>query len=145
MALKEFTDLSNQILSDSALTEQQKEEKIIQLADLTRFIECYNSSIKTSEYELRGKVNIIVDEGRDKGILFCDINSLHNTVSYTQLVAEAKRNHGGVKELWLVFVRERETEDTSPALEFIQQENIGYIFDKLFLFDFFKKQVLSLN
>ncbi|WP_454060485.1 hypothetical protein [Elizabethkingia ursingii] len=145
MALKEFTDLSNQILSDSALTEQQKEEKIIQLADLTRFIECYNSSITTSEYELRGKVNIIVDEGRDKGILFCDINSLHNTVSYTQLVAEAKRNHGGVKELWLVFVRERETEDTSPALEFIQQENIGYIFDKLFLFDFFKKQVLSLN
>ena len=137
--------MSNQILSDSALTEQQKEEKIIQLADLTRFIECYNSSIKASKYQLKGKINIIVDEGRDKGILFCDINSLHNTVSYTQLVAEAKRNHGGVKELWLVFVRERETEDTSPALEFIQQENIGYIFDKLFLFDFFKKQVLSLN
>ncbi|MCT4123932.1 hypothetical protein [Elizabethkingia anophelis] len=145
MDLKEFTDLSNLILNDSTLTEQQKEEKIVQLADLSRFIGCFSSSIKASEYGLKGKVNVIVDEGGGKGIFFCDINSLHNTVSYKQLTSEAKRDHGWVKELWFVFVREKDTDDASSALDFIRQKNIDSLFDKFFLFDFLKKQVHSLN
>ena len=145
MDLKEFTDLSNLILNDSTLTEQQKEEKIVQLADLSRFIGCFSSSIKASEYGLKGKVNVIVDEGGDKGIFFCDINSLHNTVSYKQLTSEAKRDHGGVKELWFVFVREKDTDDASSALDFIRQKNIDSLFDKFFLFEKIKKQVHSLN
>lgn len=145
MDLKEFINLSNLILNDSTLTEQQKEEKIIQLADLSRFIECYSSSIKTSECKFRGKINVIVDEGKEKGILFCDLNNLHTTITYKQLVSEAKKNHGEVKELWLVFVRERETIDAGAALELILHKNISYFFDKLFLFDFFGEKIHSLN
>lgn len=145
MDLKEFNNLSNQILNDDSLTEQQKEEKIIQFVDLIRFIKCYNSSINTSECKFRGKINVIVDGGKEKGILFCDLNSLHSTITYKQLVSEAKKNHGRAKELWLVFVRERETIDAGQALEFIQQENMSYFFDKLFLFDFFREKIYSLN
>jgi hypothetical protein len=35
---------------------------------------------------------------------------------------------------------ERETIDARQALEFIQQENMNYFFDKFFLFDFFREK-----
>ena len=103
MDLKEFNNLSNQILSDDSLTEQQKEEKIIQFVDLIRFIKCYNSSINTSECKFRGKINVCRRRKRER-YSFCDLNNLHSRITYKQLVSELKRIMEELKNYGFVFV-----------------------------------------
>ncbi|WP_407481693.1 hypothetical protein [Elizabethkingia meningoseptica] len=145
MDIKEFTNLTEMVIRDRSLTEQQKEEMLIQMADLHRFIKSYNASISLTDFQFQGKVNVITDEGKKKGILFYDLKGLQDDNSYRQLISEAKKNHGRLKELWLVFVRERNSVKPDSAKRFIHEQNIGYFFDRLFLFDFLQSEVHSLN
>ncbi|MCL1674539.1 hypothetical protein [Elizabethkingia meningoseptica] len=145
MDIKEFASLTEVITRDASLTEQQKEEKLVQMADLHRFIKSYNSAINLAECQFQGKINVITEEGKKKGILFYDLKGLQNDKSYRQLIAEAKRNHGRLKELWLVFVRERDSIQPDSAERFIREQNIAYFFDRLFLFDFLQSEIHLLN
>lgn len=147
MDLEKFQNLAEQVIANPCLTLGQQEDKIIQLVDLARFIECYKSSIDIVDY-MHHEINVVDDNGIKKGIFFYDFKkpstgsrdaSLHN-----QFALEAFREYTRVNELWFVFVA-RFTTDLRPFIDCIAKNKIDVFYDRIFLFDFFQPAVHELK
>ncbi|MFN1215934.1 hypothetical protein ACKW6Q_03000 [Chryseobacterium kwangjuense] len=122
------------------MTESQQEEKVIQLIDLHHFVECYGSSIKILSY-IHHPINIIIENGVKKGILFYDLK--HSALFDWNAFEEFKR-HNHLKEVWFVFVEEDPVSDTVRHTDFIIENSIEIFYDKIFLFNFFQSIIQPL-
>jgi hypothetical protein len=134
--LQEFI---TQIMDSPNLSGYQQEEKMIQVFDLCHFIDVYKPSLKIIDY--KHKINIVDDDGVQKGIYFCDLlynakysfdGSFYIPSNVSNLVEQLK-----IKELWFVVVEESfYTIDLTISKKFVKSNNTESLFDKIFYFNF---------
>lgn len=143
--LQEFT---SQIMDDTLIAGSQREQKMIQVFDLCRFIEAYNNPIKIIDYTY--KINVVEEEGIRKGIYFCDL--VYNTKyvfdkwPYKPNNLKRMRSNLKVKELWFVSVVEKLAADNlSDSREFVEKHHVGNIYDKIFHFNFSQSSIKILK
>lgn len=148
MSVKQFQILAEQIIESPLVAENQQEEKLIQLADLCRFIECYKPSILIKEV-WKHKINVIEDEGVRKGVVFFDSKALSTQsfdLSLLNLYAlEAYKAQTNVADLWIVFIEDGLRGKDDQFANFIEKRSIGSFYDKIFCFDFFQCKIQSLK
>lgn len=148
MNVKQFQILAEQIIDSPLVEENQQEEKLIQLADLCRFIECHKPSILIKEV-WKHKINVIEDDGIRKGVVFFDSKSLSNQsfdLSLLNLYAlAAYKAQTNVTELWMVFIEDGLRGEEDQFTNFIEKRSIGSFYDKIFCFDFFQPKVQALK
>jgi hypothetical protein len=130
---------TTQIMDNPHLSGEQQEEKMIQISDLCHFINVYKQSLIIIDYT--DKINIVNDDGVQKGIYFCDM--LYNTkLSFDSrffIPSNIKNlmNQLKIKKLWFVIVEESfYTNDLTISKEFIKSNNAENLFDKIFHFNF---------
>lgn len=143
--LQEFTA---RILDDPLLSGGQQEEKMIQVLDLCYFIDTYEQSLKIVDYA--HKINIVEEDGIRKGIYFCDL--LYNTRYsfdawlYQQNNLRDIRRQLQTKELWFVIVEENlSAGDLIASNEFIKQNNVNALYDRIFYFNFSQSTIKNLK
>lgn len=134
--LQEFTI---QIMDDPFLSRDQQEDKWIQVSDLCHFIDIYKQYLEIIDY--KHKINIVDDDGVQKGIYFCDLsyNAKYSFDGSFFIPSNAKdiTNWLKIKELWFVIVEESfYTIDLTISKEFIKSNNTENLFDKIFYFNF---------
>jgi len=143
--LQEFTA---QILDDPLLSGSQQEEKMIQVLDLCHFIDIYKQSLIIVDYA--HKINIVEEDGVRKGVYFCDL--LYNTRYcfdswyYKQDNLKEIRSQLKTKELWFVIVEENlSAGDLKASKEFVQKNNVGGLYDRIFYFNFSQSTIKSIK
>ncbi|GAA4158995.1 hypothetical protein GCM10022217_21030 [Chryseobacterium ginsenosidimutans] len=142
MNLKNFKELTEQInLECFYLTTSQQEEKVIQLIDLHHFIDCHNHSIEVINY-LHHSINIIKDNGIKKGILFYD---LRQSLPVNLPDSAVFKEHHHLEELWFVFVEENYISDFIRHTDFVFENDIELLYDKIFIFHFFQSVIYNLK
>ncbi|MBO6183538.1 MAG: hypothetical protein J6O88_02460 [Chryseobacterium sp.] len=138
MELNVFQKLTEQITQECYfMTDSQQEEKVIQLIDLHHFIESYNQSLKVIDY-IHHPINIIDDNGVQKGILFYDMKHSHALDIYE---SELFKSHHQIQELWFVFVEEENVSQVEKYMDFIQLNAIDTFYDRIFMFNFFQSTI----
>ncbi|MBD3906165.1 hypothetical protein NAL32_10410 [Chryseobacterium sp. Ch-15] len=138
MELNVFQKLTEQITQECYfMTDSQQEEKVIQLIDLHHFIESYNQSLKVIDY-IHHPINIIDDNGVQKGILFYDMKHSHALDIYE---SELFKSHHQIQELWFVFVEEENVSQAEKYMDFIQLNAIDTFYDRIFMFNFFQSTI----
>lgn len=134
MGIHEFQKLLEKI--PPFLNEKEKEEKIIQISDLKRFTECYDSNIKIIDC-INSKVNIVEINKERLGILFYEFKKIIDPLVFYETFYDI--SHSGKsdnKELWFVFVEENSITNSGQFIDFIQEHKLSPLFDKIFLFQF---------
>lgn len=148
MSVKQFQILAEQILESPWVGESQQEEKIIQLADLCRFIESYKPSLIIKEV-WKHKINVVEDNGIRIGLVFCDAKTLSQQSFdfslYNSYALEAYKTQTNVAELWIVFIEDGLRREDDQFTDFIAKRSIGSFYDKIFCFDFFQSKVEALK
>lgn len=140
MELNEFQKLSEEI--PTFLNEDEQEEKLIQIVDLKHFIECYNPDIKIVDC-IKNKINSVELEGNKIGIVFFELKKFPQNYSFFESLPYDIQS--GYKELWFVFVEEKGTSDVKQFINFIEDNELSPIFDKIFLFHFFQSVIHQLK
>lgn len=133
-----FQEFITQIMDDRLLSEVQQEEKIIQVFDLFRFIRIYKQPLKINDY--RDTINIVDEDGIQKGIYFCDLlcNTSYSFDRLLYMPSEliSLRKILKIKELWFVIIEESfYTGDLTTSKEFIKTNKVANLYDKIFYFN----------
>jgi len=133
-----FQEFITQIMDDRLLSEVQQEEKIIQVFDLFRFIRIYKQPLKINDY--RDMINIVDEDGIQKGIYFCDLlcNTRYSFDRLLYMPSEliSLRKILRIKELWFVIIEESfYTGDLTTSKEFIKTNKVANLYDKIFYFN----------
>lgn len=148
MSIEKFQVLAEKIVENPWLAENEQEEKIIQLADLCRFIACYKPGIHIKEVR-NHQINVVEDDGIRKGILFCDSKALAQRTSHASglnsFALEAYKAQAKVRELWMVFIEDRLDREEDQLHSFLEKTSMGTVYDKIFYFDFFQSIVHTLK
>ncbi|MEL1242097.1 hypothetical protein [Flavobacterium flavipallidum] len=141
-------ELASQIMDDPRFTEEELEEKIIQVFDLCHFIKTYKQSLNIIGYS--HPINLIEEDGVKKGIYFCDL--LYNTRYsfdrwfYQQSNLKDIINLLNIKELWFVLVvKSFFDDDLIDSQEFIERNKINSLYDKVFYFNFSQSTIKILK
>lgn len=141
-------ELASQIMDDPRFTEEELEDKIIQVFDLCHFIKAYKQSLNIVDYS--HSINLIEEDDVKKGIYFCDL--LYNTRYsfdiwfYQQSNLKSIINLLNIKELWFVLVVESFfDDDLTDSQEFIERNKINSLYDKVFYFNFSKSTIKILK
>lgn len=144
----QLQEFSIKIMDDPQLSREQQEDKWIQVFDLCHFIDIYKQSLKIIDFD--HKINIVNDDGVQKGIYFCDL-LYHATYTFegSFFIASNVRdimNRLKIKELWFVIVEESfYTIDLTISREFLKSNNIESLFDKVMYFNFSQSIIKKLN
>lgn len=142
MEFKAFQELSEKISYECFfMTDNQQEEKIIQLIDLHHFIESFGEPLIIISY-LNSSVNIVEERGIRKGILFYDMK--YSSLIHPKELIEFKVQNN-LDELWFVIVEERFNMNFNLYSEFIFDNDIKIFYDKLFVFNFFQSVITPLS
>ncbi|MCX2452549.1 hypothetical protein OQX61_14830 [Pedobacter sp. PLR] len=148
MSEKQFQILAEQITESPWLGESQQEEKIIQLADLCRFISSYKPTISIED-AFSHKINVIVEEGVRKGVFFIDskavLQSSFDFSLFNSSALAAFKAKTCTRELWIVFVKDPLCSGVNSFTSFIEKRNIASFYDKIFCFDFFESKIQTLK
>lgn len=145
MMIDSFLKIVEQI-EYSCLSAAQKEEMIIQVADLNRFIESYNPEIEVVDW-MRRHVNIIRESGEKKGIVLCDPKKLAVSPSFYQnynCISSIKYQND-LKELWLVYVSDALSNDDHEYTQFLKHDNVQNLYDKIIGLDFLQSRLYSIK
>lgn len=133
---------------DPALTKEEKKDKMVQIADISLFTQCYNTQITFMgciEYD----INIIEQNGIKTGILFCDLKKLKkdsfNPWLYTPFSSAFFRSQTNVDDFWFVFVEEHINPNTKKFTDFIEQNNLTDFYSKIFLLSYFESTLHQLK
>lgn len=142
MELTAFQELTEKISCEFFfMTDNQQEEKIIQLIDLHHFIECFNEPIKIINY-FNSSVNIVEENGVRKGILFYELK-YSTLLRHAELEMFKKQNN--LNELWFVFVEENTNTNFQCHFDFVLKKDIKIFYDKIFVFNFFQSAISTLS
>ncbi|WP_316753188.1 hypothetical protein [Pedobacter gandavensis] len=148
MSEKQFQLLAEQVTDRPWLGESQQEDKIIQIADLCRFISSYKPSINIED-ALSHKINVIEDEGVRKGVFFFDTKALaqlsFDFSLFNSSALAAFKAKTCISELWIVFIKDPLCKGGNPFAGFIANRNISSFYDKMFCFDFFQSTIQILK
>ncbi|TCC98268.1 hypothetical protein [Pedobacter psychroterrae] len=133
-----FQEFITQIMDDGLLSEVQQEEKIIQVFDLFRFIRIYKQPLTVNDY--RDTINIVDENGVQKGIYFCDLlcNTRYSFDRLLYMPSEliSLRKILKIKELWFVIIEESfYAGDLKASKEFIKNNKVANLYDKIFYFN----------
>ena len=134
MSLKNFNDWVTKLnLLDFSSVE--KENKIIQITDLNRFIECYDPSLEiidciNYDFCIIGKNNL------EKEVILTDISNVNNTI-------EKSRNKN--KESWFVLVNDKLDAALKSIIKNIEDHQINKNYDKVFVFNFFQSSIYEIK
>ncbi len=133
---------------DPALTKEEKKDKMVQIADISLFTQCYNTQITFMgciEYD----INIIEQNGIKTGILFCDLNKLKkdsfNPWMYTPFSSPFFRSQTNVDDFWFVFVEEHINPNAKKFTDFIEQNSLTDFYSKIFLLSYFESTLHQLK
>ncbi|WP_316838556.1 hypothetical protein [Pedobacter gandavensis] len=148
MSVEQFQVLAEQIVDSPWLEENQQEEKIIQLADLCRFIASYKPSISIKEVRTH-KINVIEDDGIRKGVFCIDAKGLLQMSAdfslFNSFAIEAYKAQTKVAELWMVFIEDGVCSKEDQFSDFLAKSRIAAIYDKVFCLDFFQSKIHALK
>lgn len=143
MEIHEFHELLEKI--PSALNENEKEERIIQVVDLKHFVTCYDSDMQIIDYS-KSRINTVKYKNQKIGILFCELKKVTDPLplyeTFYDICHDVKSNND---ELWLVFVEENSTVNFRQFIDFIEEHKLSSLFDKIFLFQFFQSVIHQLK
>lgn len=143
MNIYEFHELLEKI--PSVLNEDEKEEKIIQIVDLMRFITCYNADMKIIDCS-NGKINTVEYQNQKIGILFFELKKFTEPLPlYETFYDICHTTKSKTEELWFVFVEENSTSNFRQFIDFIEEHKLSSLFDKIFLFQFFQSVINQLK
>jgi hypothetical protein len=147
--LKDLQEFIGQIMDNSALSEKQQEERIIQVVDLYHFICCYKQSLTIIDC-MQHNISLIDDEGIKKGVYFCDLvydtRYFFDELLYESAAISAFKNQWNVKELWFVFVEELFTANNLTEItDFIERNNVDSLYDKIFHCNFYRSIIKILK
>mgnify|MGYP003585861413 CR=1 FL=1 len=148
MTLEKFQEHAALIMANPNLSDKQQEKKIIQLADITRFVEKYNPDLHIVDYTT--PVNVVEREGNRYGILFCDSNILfesqNNDVYLTNpYTLEISKRALVIQELWLVFVEDQCHLSLKPFLTFLEKNTLNTLYNKIFFLNYFQSVIHELK
>ncbi|MDM1137186.1 hypothetical protein ACTS9K_07465 [Empedobacter sp. ULE_I145] len=130
MSVKNFNHWVNKLnLLDFSATE--KEDKIIQITDLNRFIQCYDPTLEIVDC-IHHDFCIIEKNELIKEVKLMDISNLINNETIS-----INRN----KESWFVLVNDKLDTTLKSILKTIEEHNISKIYDKVFVFNFFQSSI----
>lgn len=148
MTLEKFQEQAALIMANPSLSDKQQEKKIIQLADITRFIEKYNPDLHIVDYTT--PVNVVQREGKRYGILFCDSKILFESQNNDVFLAnpytlEMSKRALAIQELWLVFVEDQCHMSLKPFLSFLEKNTLNTLYDKIFFLNYFQSVIHELK
>lgn len=150
MNLERYQELTTKVIDEQFLTGIELEKKIIQVCDLCHFIQVYNKSLQVVDYS--HSINVIKDDEIYNGVYFFDLLycSKHpfDKSFYQQSKSNFKgiRNRLNIKELWFVIVVENFfKDDLADSQEFIKQNRIDSLYDKIFYFNFSQSTIKILK
>ncbi len=148
MTLEKFQEQAALIMANPSLSDKQQEKKIIQLADITRFIEKYNPDLHIVDYTT--PVNVVQREGKRYGILFCDSKILFESQNNDVFLAnpytlEMSKRALAIQELWLVFVEDQCHMSLKPFLTFLEKNTLNTLYDKIFFLNYFQSVIHELK
>lgn len=148
MTLEKFQEQAALIMANPSLSDKQQEKKIIQLADITRFIEKYNTDLHIVDYTT--PVNVVQREGKRYGILFCDSKILFESQNNDVFLAnpytlEMSKRALAIQELWLVFVEDQCHMSLKPFLTFLEKNTLNTLYDKIFFLNYFQSVIHELK
>lgn len=146
MNIETFQRLLERI--EPELSKDEKKEKIVQIADMSRFVECYSAPLVLKgcmEYE----INIMEHEGVPIGVLFCELQkikkgSFHPSF-YTPFSSDFFREQTNVKDFWFVFVEESTGRNLKQFDDFIEKHSLNVYYNRIFLFSFFESTIHQLK
>lgn len=147
MTLENFTTLAQYIDDEISLSDSEKIQKMVQLADLCRFIHSYNSDegslglLIFDENSIQGKVNHTYYDNVRIGIVFYDITDLFSGHFSIQL----HKDHVDLKELWHVLVTEPQSHNFELLALHFKEKPEERIHDRYFLMDFPNSTILRLD
>lgn len=147
MTVEEFTHSAQSILDDTSLNDVQKNGKIIQVADLARFINAYNSSVEYNDdlsircTGIRGKVNIVACRKSMKGIVFYELTDILKE----KVIGNEFSEIGMLDELWAVYVSELHGIDSAPLEDLLKTKKIDTFWDSIFLMDFNRSTIKKIE
>lgn len=140
---------TTEIMENTMLTDKQQEDRITQVFDLCHFIKCYDHHLElvnSQEHEIM----TIDDAGTKKGIYFCDL--IYNTkyffdrYFFSATNITAFRNKAKIDELWFVLVEESFSIDyLCDSKNFIDENNVAALYDKVFYFNFSRSIIKKLK
>ncbi len=140
MSLEAFQNLYKQINLD--VDEMIDEQKVIQLVDLTRFIEAYGQPLDFEDSDPSG-MNIVKSKQQKIGIYFHDFSDDNASIIKNDL--PSFRTNNEIDEFWLVMVQTQSTNHFKNYIQLIESEDINSFYEKVYLFDFFNAKILQLS
>ena len=131
-------------IDDSSLTEEQYQEKLIQIADVHRFISIYNDPLLIIDC-LSYRINILVDEiGNRIGIFFMEnqefLKPCFDGLLLDELDFELFKQQEKINSFWLVIVS-NDNIDLNNLKSIINSNNLKSISCKSFKFDYVDQKV----
>jgi len=133
---------------DPGLSKDAKKDKIVQIADINRFVESYTTKLTLMgcmEYE----INIVEQNGTKTGVLFCDLTQINkssfNPILYTPFTSDFFREQTNVNTFWFVFVEENQNTPFKQFSEFIKIHQLKEYYSKIFLFRYFESSIHQLT
>lgn len=118
----------------------KREEMLYELADLYRFIDNDSESIKIVESH-RDRMKIINVHGSNVGVFFIGEDKFFsgklNLPTFSNLLKREVRKN--ITEFWLVFVSTQSL-NKSVVKDFISNKSLNFLYNKIFLFDFFRSE-----
>ncbi|MBW3520434.1 hypothetical protein [Flavobacterium sp. NKUCC04_CG] len=125
------------------LTTRQKNDKLIQLIDINKFISGYHSEEIEMVDCLSSSVNIINIKENLSGLVFYELDSFFNESFHKNLARELllkTKLERKLNELWLIFVKD-DYRNTTVSIEPKQLSAFTNLFEQIFLFDFHKSSI----
>lgn len=113
---------------DFSLTE--KENKIIQISDLSHFIECYDPSLEIVDC-ITHDFCIIEKNKLEKEVTLIDISNI-NKIKKTSI-----KN----KESWFVLVNDKLGTALKSIIKTIEEHKINKNYDRVFVLNFFQSSI----
>lgn len=136
------------VASDPCLSREHQCGKFTELAYLCHFVQCYKPSLHIADWQFQS-VYIMEDAETRIGIAFCDLQLPLNLGPDQEIKVPGNVTNtavtNGMQELWLVFVA-KEVEQCGPFFsDLVSAHNLSAIFDKIFLFNFFKSAIQTIK
>ncbi|MXN91202.1 hypothetical protein GR160_08170 [Flavobacterium sp. Sd200] len=135
-----------QLLADEIcnmpICEAEKEELLMQAAGLIRFAECYDKEIIIKEH--RGVLSIIGHKSNNSGVVLFDARHAGALMPIPAVNIQAIKQAKEVKEFWFVYIADYKEHVQQKVRDFIDANNLRTVYDRLFVFDFFKATIHTL-
>ncbi len=147
MHLKNFEQLADQVLDNPLLTDEQQEEKIIQLADISRFITDYNPNLQVLDITDKEFI-LIEDEGIRKGIALCDSVTMFQTSGHSifnHVAIDNFKIKQSITDMWLIYIEDTFTQNETVFDRYLKKAKVEKFYNKIFTFHFFQAQLQILK